>query len=75
MQRAEHGEPVLAAQPVDEVEHLLGVAEVERGRRLVEQQHPRLLGERPGEDGALLLPAGQRGQRPVGQRVEVRAAP
>ena len=73
VQRAEHGEPVLAAQPVDQVEHLLGVAEVERRRRLVEQEHPRLLGQRPGQHGALLLAAGERGQRPVGQGAEAEA--
>jgi len=30
---------------------------VERGEELVEQQHPRFVGQRPGERHALLLPA------------------
>jgi hypothetical protein len=47
------------------------VPEVEGGGRLVEQQHPRLLGEGPGQDRALLLPAGQGAQRPVGQAADL----
>ena len=71
MQGAEHGQPVLPAQAVDQVEDLLGVPEVQGRGRLVEQQHPRLLGQRPGQDGALLLPAGEGAQRPVGQAADL----
>ena len=54
----EHGDAPLA-QPREEVEdRLLGV-HVHAGEGLVEQQHVRLLGERPGEEHALLLAAGQ----------------
>src|SRR5450759_2681707 len=54
----EHGDAPLA-QPREEAEdRLLGV-HVHAGERLVEQQHVRLLGERPGEEHALLLAAGQ----------------
>ena len=38
------------------------VAEIERRRRLVEQQDVRLLGERAGNDDALLLAARERGE-------------
>src|SRR5450756_1146297 len=54
----EYGDAPLA-QPREEAEdRLLGV-HVHAGERLVEQQHVRLLGERPGEEHALLLAAGQ----------------
>src|SRR5665647_2806705 len=54
----EHGDAPLA-QPREEAEdRLLGV-HIHAGERLVEQQHVRLLGERPGEEHALLLAAGQ----------------
>ena len=45
---------------VDEVEldlHVLAQLQVERGERLVEQQHLRVVDERPGDRDALLLPA------------------
>ena len=59
VQRRHHRHAVLAAQLVDDLEHGLGVPEVEGGRRLVEQQHPGVLRECPGEDGALALAAGE----------------
>ena len=43
------------------------VAEVERRRRLVEQQDVGFLRQRAGDDDALLLAAGQRRERPIGQ--------
>ena len=59
MQRRDHGEPVGEPEPVDELQHLLLVAEVEGGGGLVEQEHGGLLGQRPGEHDALPLAAGQ----------------
>ena len=44
--------------PADLVAQLLADLGVERRERLVEQQHPRRDGERPGEGDALLLTAG-----------------
>ena len=55
----------------DELEHVLLVADVERARRLVEQQQPGALGERTREHGALQLAARERGQRAPGQRDEI----
>ena len=57
----------------DELERLLLAADVERGRRLVEQEQRRLLRERAAEHGPLLLAAAQRLEPPVGERAEVEA--
>ena len=62
MHRRHDGQPVLAPQPGDELERLLLVADVERARRLVEQQDRRLLGERPGDHEPLALAAAQRAE-------------
>ena len=51
--------PDLAVDPGQLGLHLLAELEVERAERLVEQQHRRSLGERPGQRDPLLLPAGQ----------------
>jgi hypothetical protein len=51
--------PAVAAQRLDELQHLLLATHVERGRRLVEQQQRRFLGERPRDEHALRLTAGQ----------------
>ena len=69
--RRDDGEAVLAAQPGDELEGLLLVADVERARRLVEQQDRRLLGEGAGDHEALALAAAQRAEAPVGERAEL----
>ena len=53
--RGEHGHRPLAAELVDELEDLLLVAEVESGRRLVEEEERRLLAERPREHRPLRL--------------------
>ena len=51
------------------------VPEVEVARRLVEQEHARLLGERPGQERPLALPAGERVDRVVGEVEDCRPAP
>ena len=71
--RRHHGQAV-APQRVDELEHELLAAEVERRRRLVEQQHRRLLRERAREDRALQLAAAVRAERPFGEGLELEAA-
>ena len=48
-------EPLL--QGADLLAQLQAHLGVERGQRLVEQQHPRLDGERPGQRDTLLLTA------------------
>ncbi len=51
------------AQPLDEVEHLGGLRDAERGGRLVEDDDARLADERPGDRDGLALAAGERGDR------------
>ncbi len=67
VQRGQHGDAAAAAQLVDQLEHPLGVPDVQARRRLVEQQHPRLRGQRAGQHHALALAAGQGGQPPPGE--------
>ena len=52
----------LAIQPCEQRGDVELVAEIERRRRLVEQQDLGLLGERAGDDDALLLAARERGE-------------
>ncbi len=73
VQGSEHGDGALPAQALHQVEHLLLVADVERGGRLVEEQHRRILGHRPGQHHPLPLPSGQGPERPVGQQGGVQA--
>ena len=54
----DHGDAGLG-QLLHHVEHLADHLRVERRGRLVEQQHLRLHGQRPGDADALLLPAGK----------------
>ena len=61
------GDPVVVRQVADEVEEFDLVAQVEIGRRLVQQQHAGLLGEATGEPYALQLPAGQVVGAPFGE--------
>ena len=51
--RRDHRESTLSSESIDEFERMLLVANVECARRLVEQQHWRLLGERACDDQAL----------------------
>ena len=60
----------LAAQVVDQLEHLLLVADVERGGRLVEQHERRALGQRPGDEHPLALAAGERRRRSRSAKLE-----
>ena len=63
----QHGDAA-AAHPVERAEELELVADVEVGRRLVEQQHPRLLGEAARERRELALAGRQRAEAPLGER-------
>ena len=69
--RGEHGEAVLPAEIVDEIEHLLLTTHVQGRRRLVEQEDRRLLGQRPADHGPPSLAAAQRPQLPGGQRSQL----
>src|SRR6185312_6115271 len=54
--------------------HELLAAEVERRRRLVEQEHGSLLCERAREHRTLQLAAAERAERPLGEALELEAA-
>ena len=66
----------LAIEPAEQGGDVELVAEIERRRRLVEQQDVRLLGQRAGDDDALLLAAGERGETAAleGERCPVAAS-
>ena len=58
MEDREHRHPFVGER-TREVEHLHPVVQVEVARRLVQQQHPRLLGERLGEREPLQVAPGE----------------
>ena len=73
-----HGAP-LAGQLGDQPFQALGAGPVETGEGLVEQQHAGVLDQRPGDQHALALAAGEvaeglLGERPQADPVERRAA-
>ena len=70
VRRDDHGQPVLAAQPADDLEHRGAARRVEVGGRLVHHQHRRPHRHRAGDREALLLAAGQRHRVPRLQAVE-----
>lgn len=72
--RGHDGQLVGQPQLVDQLQHLLLMADVQRGRRLVQQEHRGLLGERAGQHHALPLPARQMVQRAGGEGGEVQPA-
>ena len=64
----EHDRPaLLPVEPVEQVEHLDLVGEVEVRRGLVEQEQRRLLGEREGDPRPLSLAAGELVHAPPAQ--------
>ncbi len=56
---AEHGQPVLEAQGVDDLERVDTATEVEGAGGLVEEEDRRLLGQGPSEDETLQFAAGK----------------
>ena len=64
---ARHGEAAVRAQRRHELEHLLLRADVERARRLVQEEQRGVLRDRAREHGALALAAAQRAEPPVEQ--------
>ena len=71
MHRRHERQPLAVAQPVEKLERLLLVSDVERRRRLVEQDDRRLLGQGARDDGALALAAGERPERPLRELLEL----
>ena len=66
VQRSHDRQRLVAAELSDEVQDVLLAADVERARRLVEQQDARLLGEGAGEHHALALATAERSESPGG---------
>ena len=64
--------PRACPQPLEELDQRELVRDVEMGRRLVEEEEPRLLGEGEGDEDALPLPARQLVHRAVGELLDVR---
>ncbi|RGC68544.1 hypothetical protein C5N14_13110 [Micromonospora sp. MW-13] len=62
---------MLAAELVDQLQHLLLVADVQGAGRLVEQQQGGALGERPGQEDPLPLAPGEGGQLPAAEAGQV----
>jgi hypothetical protein len=73
VQRGQHRQSAAGTQVVNQLEHLLLMTDVQRRGRLVEQQHGRLLGQCPGEHGALALTTGQAGQPALGEHGQLQA--
>jgi hypothetical protein len=71
--RAEDREVAVLAQGRDELEGLLLAPDVERGRRLVEQEERRLLGECAAQHGPLLLSAAQGLKPPTDELPQIEA--
>ena len=67
----DHGETVLTAQPVDQFQCLLLVADVEGVGRFVQQENRCLLGDGTGNDHALPFATGQFTHHPVAEVGEV----
>ena len=61
--RDEHDGETLLGQARDELEHLLGLGDAERGGRLVEDDEPRVPHDGAGDRDRLALAAGERGDR------------
>ena len=71
VQGGDDGEGGLGPQFLHQLQHVLLVAEVQGGGRLVQQQDRGLLGQGPGQHGPLALPARQGPQLSFGQRAQV----
>ena len=61
-----HDGPPVGVQLGEQLQHGVGGGRVEVAGRLVGQQQRRIVGQRPGDRGALLLPARERGGQLVG---------
>ena len=70
VQRRDHGQRPGQPELVHQGQHLVLVAEVERGGRLVEEQQRGLLRQRPRDDRPLALASGQGGDRPPCKRLQ-----
>src|SRR5438270_896594 len=70
VQRRDHRQRPGQPEVVHQRQDLVLVAEVEGGGGLVEEEHRRLLRQRPGDDRSLALAAGQGGDRPPRQPLQ-----
>ena len=63
----ENGQTHIAMQPLNQIEHAVLRRDIDAGGRFVEQEHLRLLRQRPRDEDPLLLPAGKmpQGRLPV----------
>ena len=66
-----NGGQAIVDELAHEVQHLELMEDVEVGRRLVQKQDARLLGERARYEHSLALSSGQGVQRPVGESLGV----
>ena len=66
MRDEDEGDADLLLDVLELLLHLLAQLQVERAKRLIEQQHARLVDERAGDGDALLLAAGKLGHVAVG---------
>ena len=71
----DEGDPDLGLDPLELDLHLAAQLEVERAERLVEEQHLRLVDQRPGQRDALLLAAGELGRAALARARPARRAP
>jgi hypothetical protein len=65
MRHVQEGDADLRLDPLQLELHLLAELEVERAKWLVQQQHLRLVDERPGQGHSLLLAARELGRPPA----------
>ncbi len=70
MHRRDHRQRAFGPELVDQLEDPLALADVERGRRLIEEEQRRSLRERSGEDDPLQLAAGTFVETPIGEIVQ-----
>jgi hypothetical protein len=67
----DRGDVQLVVEPAQPAAQLLAHLGIERAEGLVEQQHPRLHRQRPGQRDALALAAGELRRKAVGDPVEL----
>ena len=68
----EDGEAASRSQPLEQLDQRELMRDVEMGRRLVEEEEARLLGESEGDEDALPLPARQLVHPAIGELLHVR---
>ena len=72
MEDHDHGQSFFPIQPAHQLQHFQLMTDIQIGRRFVQDQNLRLLGQRHGDPHALPLAAGEGHHRPVFQVVRIR---